>query len=209
MVITELLARNAALYGDEVCLVCVNPEVKEKREVTWREYELMETNAHEYSRREITWRLFDEGANRFAESAPEQGYRQGRQGGDPPHELPGVAPDLLRDPQDRGGGGADELSLHRGGDRVLSQALRDARARFRARVRGPGGDGDRPDARPRPPLLRGRGLPLVRRVLQRGDARVLRRSRRRSRSPSRTTGRSTSPPAPPASPRRYCTITAA
>ena len=45
MVITELLARNATLYGDEVCLVCVNPEVKEKREVTWREYELMETNA--------------------------------------------------------------------------------------------------------------------------------------------------------------------
>jgi acyl-CoA synthetase (AMP-forming)/AMP-acid ligase II len=66
MVITELLARNAALYGDEVCLVCVNPEVNGKREVTWREYELMETNAHEYSRREMTWRQFDEAANRFS-----------------------------------------------------------------------------------------------------------------------------------------------
>ncbi len=44
MVITDVLARNAALYGDEVCLVGVNPEAKEKREVTWREYELMETN---------------------------------------------------------------------------------------------------------------------------------------------------------------------
>ncbi len=77
MVITELLSRNAALYGDEVCLVCVNPEVKEKREVTWREYELMETNAHEYSRREITWRLFDEGANRFANLLLSRGIGRG------------------------------------------------------------------------------------------------------------------------------------
>jgi long-chain acyl-CoA synthetase len=66
MVITEVLAQNAALYGDEVCLVCVNPEVRGKREVTWREYELMESNAHDYSRRETTWRQFDEAANRFA-----------------------------------------------------------------------------------------------------------------------------------------------
>lgn len=66
MIITELLSRNAALYGNEVCLVGVNPEVKEKREVTWREYELMETNPHDFSRREITWRQFDEAANRFA-----------------------------------------------------------------------------------------------------------------------------------------------
>lgn len=77
MVITELLARNATLYGDEVCLVCVNPEVKGKREVTWREYELMETNAHEYSRREITWRLFDEGANRFANLLLSRGIGKG------------------------------------------------------------------------------------------------------------------------------------
>jgi acyl-CoA synthetase (AMP-forming)/AMP-acid ligase II len=66
MVITDVLARNAALYGDEVCLVGVNPEAKEKREVTWREYELMETNPRDFSRREMTWRYFDETANQFA-----------------------------------------------------------------------------------------------------------------------------------------------
>jgi long-chain acyl-CoA synthetase len=77
MVITEILSRNAALYGDEVCLVCVNPEVKDKPEVTWREYELMETNAHDYSRREMTWRQFDEAANRFADLLLSRGIGRG------------------------------------------------------------------------------------------------------------------------------------
>jgi long-chain acyl-CoA synthetase len=77
MVITDVLARNAALYGDEVCLVCVNPEMKEKPEVTWRDYELQETNAGEFSRREMTWRLFDEGANRFADLLLSRGIGKG------------------------------------------------------------------------------------------------------------------------------------
>jgi long-chain acyl-CoA synthetase len=67
MIITELLARNAALYGDEIALVEVNPELDEKHEITWRDYDLMETNPSEHSRREITWRQFDEGANRLAD----------------------------------------------------------------------------------------------------------------------------------------------
>ena len=65
MPITELLERNAALYGDEVALVEINPELREKR-VTWREYELVENPAAERYRREMTWREFDEHANRFA-----------------------------------------------------------------------------------------------------------------------------------------------
>ena len=101
MVITDVLARNAALYGDEVCLVCVNPEMKEKREVTWREYELMETNAGEFSRREITWRQFDEARQPLRQPAAEPGHRQGRQSRHPAHELPGMAAHLLRHPQDR------------------------------------------------------------------------------------------------------------
>lgn len=66
MPITELLARNARVYGDEVCLVEVNPELEHKREVTWREYELIETSPVLHSRRELTWRQFDDAANRFA-----------------------------------------------------------------------------------------------------------------------------------------------
>jgi long-chain acyl-CoA synthetase len=78
MLITEVLARNAALYGDEVCLIGVNPEVTERREVTWREYELMETNPLEHSRREMTWRQFDEAANRFANLLLSRGIGKGQ-----------------------------------------------------------------------------------------------------------------------------------
>jgi acyl-CoA synthetase (AMP-forming)/AMP-acid ligase II len=66
MPITEILSRNARLYGDEICLVEVNPETEERREVTWREYELIEASPVGHSRREITWRQFDDAANRLA-----------------------------------------------------------------------------------------------------------------------------------------------
>ncbi len=78
MLITDILARNAELYGDEVCLVESNPELSEKREVTWREYELMEVNPFEHSRREMTWRQFDEAANRCANLLLSRGIGKGR-----------------------------------------------------------------------------------------------------------------------------------
>jgi long-chain acyl-CoA synthetase len=77
MPITEILSRNAQLYGDEVCLVELNPELPEKREVTWREYELIEANPVLHSRREITWRQFDEAANRFANLLMDRGIGKG------------------------------------------------------------------------------------------------------------------------------------
>ena len=42
MPITELLERNAKLYGDDVALVEVNPDVTEVRRITWKEYERIE-----------------------------------------------------------------------------------------------------------------------------------------------------------------------
>lgn len=57
MIITELLARNATLYGDDVALVEVTPESGE--------------------RREITWRRFDESANRFANLLLARGIGKG------------------------------------------------------------------------------------------------------------------------------------
>ena len=77
MPITELLERNAELYGDEVALVEVNPEVTDTRKVTWREYELIETNPTAHYRREITWRVFDEKANRFANMLISRGVKKG------------------------------------------------------------------------------------------------------------------------------------
>ena len=42
MPITDLLERNSKLYGDEVALVEINPEIKEEQRVTWKEYELIQ-----------------------------------------------------------------------------------------------------------------------------------------------------------------------
>ena len=77
MPITELLERNAELYGDDIALVEVNPEITETRKVTWREYELIETNPIAHYRREITWRVFDEKANRFANMLLARGVKKG------------------------------------------------------------------------------------------------------------------------------------
>ncbi|MDE5764440.1 MAG: acyl--CoA ligase [Ruminococcus sp.] len=77
MPITELLERNARLYGNETALVEVNPEITEVRRVTWKEYELIEPNPECRYRREITWKVFDEKANRFANMLLERGVQKG------------------------------------------------------------------------------------------------------------------------------------
>ena len=65
MPITQILERNAALYGEEVSLVEINPEIKEVK-ASWKDYELVETNPEKKYRREMTWREFEDKANRFA-----------------------------------------------------------------------------------------------------------------------------------------------
>ena len=77
MPITELLERNAKLYGNDVALVEVNPEITEVRRITWKEYELIEPNPECHYRREITWKVFDEKANRFANMLLERGVHKG------------------------------------------------------------------------------------------------------------------------------------
>ncbi len=77
MPITDFLERNSREFGDDVCLVEVNPERKEARRVTWREYELIESSSSEYYRNEITWAVFDEKANRFANLLISRGIKKG------------------------------------------------------------------------------------------------------------------------------------
>ncbi|WP_028516659.1 class I adenylate-forming enzyme family protein [Ruminococcus flavefaciens] len=77
MPITELLEKNAKLYGNDVALVEVNPEITEVRRITWKEYELIEPNPECHYRREITWKVFDEKANRFANMLLERGVKKG------------------------------------------------------------------------------------------------------------------------------------
>lgn len=77
MPITELLKRNAELYGSDVALVEINPEITEVRRITWKEYELIEPNPESHYRREITWKVFNEKANRFANMLIERGVHKG------------------------------------------------------------------------------------------------------------------------------------
>ncbi len=77
MPITDILERNCKLYGDDICLVEVNPEIKEKKRVTWKEYELIESTGETSYRREITWNVFNEKANRFANLLLSRGVKKG------------------------------------------------------------------------------------------------------------------------------------
>ena len=77
MVITDILNRNAELYGNDVALVEINPEQRETRR-TWREFELIEPTSTQPYRREITWHVFNEKANRFANLLLSQGEMKGR-----------------------------------------------------------------------------------------------------------------------------------
>ena len=50
MPITDLLERNSKLYGEEVALVEINPEIREEQRVTWKEYELIQPTSTSYYR---------------------------------------------------------------------------------------------------------------------------------------------------------------
>ncbi len=77
MPITEILERNAELYGSDISLVEVNPDIQETRRVTWKEYELIEPNPVSHYRREISWSVFNEKANRFANLLLSRGIKKG------------------------------------------------------------------------------------------------------------------------------------
>ncbi len=74
MPITEILANNAELYGNEVSLVEINPGADKK--MTWREFALTQPVGSNY-RREITWKEFDDTANRFANLLITHGVKKG------------------------------------------------------------------------------------------------------------------------------------
>ena len=78
MPITDLLERNSKLYGDEVALVEINPEIREEQRVTWKEYELIQPTSTAFYRRQITWSVFDEKANRVANMLLSRGISKGQ-----------------------------------------------------------------------------------------------------------------------------------
>ena len=77
MPITDFLERNAKIYPNDVALVEVNPEKQPKKDMTWREYNLIDAAEGDRYRREITWREFDIRANRFANLLFIRGIKKG------------------------------------------------------------------------------------------------------------------------------------
>lgn len=77
MPVMEYLERNARLYPDEIALVELNPEEKDTRRASWKEFELIEPERFTPYRREITWSIFDEKANRFANMLLSRGIKKG------------------------------------------------------------------------------------------------------------------------------------
>ncbi|MBC2724271.1 class I adenylate-forming enzyme family protein [Desulfosporosinus sp.] len=77
MLITEVLSRNARQFSEDISLIEINPELQERREVTWQEFELIETSPVAEFRREMTWREFDDKANRFANLLLNRGIKKG------------------------------------------------------------------------------------------------------------------------------------
>lgn len=81
MPITDILEKNCRLYGDDVALVEINPEMPETKRTTWKEFDLIEPSRATYYRREITWNVFNEKANRFANLLVERGIKKGEKVG--------------------------------------------------------------------------------------------------------------------------------
>ncbi len=77
MPITDLLSRNAEMYGKEICLTEINLDLQDRHNVIWREYELVENNPAGEYRLEMTWKVFDEKANRMANLLIKRGIKKG------------------------------------------------------------------------------------------------------------------------------------
>ena len=78
MVITDFLEKNARLYGQDICLVEINPSEERDKAATWWDFNLIESATQDAPyRREMTWKDFDRRANRFANLLLSRGLKKG------------------------------------------------------------------------------------------------------------------------------------
>ncbi len=77
MPITEYLEANAKKYPNDCALVELNPEMRDTRRITWKEYDLTQPEPNLPYRREISWCIFNEKANRCAHYLLERGIHRG------------------------------------------------------------------------------------------------------------------------------------
>ena len=78
MVITDILSRNAELYGGDTALIEVNPELQERIDRAWKEFDLVQELPKPIHRREITWKEFDDSANKLAHYFLSEGVTKGK-----------------------------------------------------------------------------------------------------------------------------------
>ena len=77
MPITDILVKNAKLYGNTICLTEINPGLEENRDLSWKDLTLVESARDVRYRKELTWRAFDERANQFAHLLIDRGIKRG------------------------------------------------------------------------------------------------------------------------------------
>ena len=77
MPITDILTKNADFYPNDISLVEINPKLEDNRNMTWREFSLMQSTSKESYRKEITWSEFHKKANRFANLLLSRGIKKG------------------------------------------------------------------------------------------------------------------------------------
>ena len=77
MTIIDFLEDNAKKYGDEECLVEINPQKKPDHYRTWREFSLVEPGLAKEYRRSMTWKDFDDLANQTANLLLSKGIKKG------------------------------------------------------------------------------------------------------------------------------------
>jgi len=77
MTIIDFLENNAKKYGDEECLVEINPQKKPDHYRTWREFSLVEPGLAKEYRRSMTWKDFDDLANQTANLLLSKGIKKG------------------------------------------------------------------------------------------------------------------------------------
>ncbi len=77
MPITDILTKNADFYPNDISLVEINPKLENNKNMTWREFSLMQATAAETYRHEITWGEFEKRSNRFANLLLSRGIKKG------------------------------------------------------------------------------------------------------------------------------------
>ena len=77
MPITEILEKNAKLYGEEDSLIEINPHHKESSSKSWKELALVEGGIKDGYRKVLKWKEFDNRANQVANLLLGQGVKRG------------------------------------------------------------------------------------------------------------------------------------